>query len=119
MTLGVYTGPIDPTVEQLNKKRRVVGAIQERTAVCQDVQTEQVMCRLSLGVGRVNHILRVHGATASTTTAEAELSDGVTDEALQRLFPGVTEEGREQATFSRDKGGIGWRRPATWRSPRT
>ena len=46
---------------QLQAKAKVVQAIQEKVAICGDVQTEHVISRQSLGVGRVNHILRVHG----------------------------------------------------------
>jgi len=61
LTLGVATGPRDVIIEQLDRKTRVVKAMHERVQLCQNPQTEFVLARDSLGVGRVNHILRVHG----------------------------------------------------------
>ena len=61
LTLGVATGPQRAITEQLDKKTSVVKAMHERVQLCQNPQTEFVLARDSLGVGRVNHILRVHG----------------------------------------------------------
>ena len=61
LTLGLATGRFSTTEEQLRQKATVVKPIHEKVAVCQDVQTEHVLARQSLGVCRVNHILRVHG----------------------------------------------------------
>ncbi len=57
----VATGPAGGVRDQLEQKVKVVQAMHERTAICADVQTEHVLCRQSLGIGRVNHVLRVHG----------------------------------------------------------
>ena len=43
--------------------RRAIRAMHERVQLCQDPQTESALLRESLGVSRINHILRVHGHT--------------------------------------------------------
>ena len=49
--------------DQLLGKADVLRAMHERVRLCQDPQTELALCRESLGVNRVNHIVRVHGHT--------------------------------------------------------
>ena len=110
LTLGVATGPSSSVDEQLQTKVRVVRAMQEKAAVCQDPQTEHVLCRQSLGIGRVNHILRVHGHELVQRRDKLEAFDDVTREVVDRLFPGLSAEGYEQATLTAVLGGIGWRR---------
>ena len=46
----------------------------ERVQLCQDPQTEFAFLRESLGVGRINHILRVHGHTQSFRNSELQRS---------------------------------------------
>ena len=84
--------------------------MQEKFAVCEDVQTEHVLNRQSLGVGRVNHILRVHGHDLANQEGPLEAFDTLTRETMDRLFPGLTVEGHQQATLGAAKGGLGWRR---------
>ena len=60
-TLGVVTGSRAAVGSQLQQKVEVVRAIQSRVAICQDAQTECILIRQSLGVGRISHILHVHG----------------------------------------------------------
>ena len=63
----------------------------------------------SLGIGRVNHILRVHGHTLAENCGAAASSDAAGCETLERLLPGVTEDGVQQAALSDKQGGLGWR----------
>ena len=49
------------------------------------------LLRGSLGVSRINHILRVHGHTILQEKRAAEIYDEVWT-ALERLFPGFTED---------------------------
>jgi hypothetical protein len=109
LTLGVATGPEDFIVAQLKRKTRVVKAMHERVQLCQDPQTESVLARESLGVGRVNHILRVHGHTLVEQGGAAGAFDDVGRTTLERLFPGVTDEGHVQATLDDKQAGFGWR----------
>jgi hypothetical protein len=87
----------------------VVLAMQSRVAICQDVQTEHVLNRQSLGIGRVNHILRVHGDELRRHGRALSDFDHITHEAMDRLFPGLTPECHEQASFGAAVGGLGWR----------
>ena len=59
-TLGVSAGPRQFIADQLWVKADVIRAVHERVEVCQDPQTEFALFRESLGVSRINHILRVH-----------------------------------------------------------
>ena len=109
-TLGVATGPARFVAEQLYRKTKVVKAMHERLQVCQDPQTESVLARGSLGVGRVNHILRVRGHALAERGGVATAFDALGWSTLERLFPGVTSEGLEQASLSAKESGLGWRR---------
>jgi hypothetical protein len=109
-TLGVVTGPMADVVEQLQQKVRVVRAMQSKTAICNDVQTEHVLNRQSLGIGRINHILRVHGSDLCQHGEALGWFDTATREAMDQLFPGLTRESHEQASFGAALGGLGWRR---------
>ena len=60
LTLGVATGPLEVVKAQMEQKIDVVRAMQSKVKLCRDAGTEYVLNRQSLGVGRVNHILRVH-----------------------------------------------------------
>lgn len=61
LTLGVHTGSFEQVEAQMHQKVNVVKAMQARIALCSDAQTKHVLNRQSLGKGRVNLILRVHG----------------------------------------------------------
>ena len=110
LTLGVAIGPRDAIEAQLRNKAEVLRAMQERVAIVQDVQTEHVLNRESLGVGRVNHILRVHGHDALRPGGALAAFDARTRVELDRLFPGLTEESHSQASLGPSVGGLGWRR---------
>jgi hypothetical protein len=109
-TLGVVTGPLAAVEEQLQQKVRVVKAMQSRVAICQDVLTEHILNRQSLGIGRINHILRVHGDELLRQGRSAEGFDHIMREAMDRLFPGLTPECFEQASLGAFVGGLGWRK---------
>ena len=111
LTLGVATGDLDAIERQLERKTEVVKAIQERIATVNDVQTEHVLNRDSLGVCRVNHILRVHGTTLHRENSAAlRQFDESGRREKDRLFPGLTEESHIQASLSDAYGGLGWRK---------
>ena len=110
LTLGVVTGPATAVADQLLQKTKVVQAMHERVQLCQDAQTEFVLARQSLGVSRVNHILRVHGHAAVVSSSAGQAFDEVTQASLERLFPGVTQEGHEQSSLCMNQGGLGWRK---------
>ena len=63
ITLGVAVGPRQCVTDQLLANADVNWAMHERVQLCQDPQTEFPVLRESLGVSRINHILRVHGHT--------------------------------------------------------
>jgi len=108
-TLGVAVGPPEAVAEQLDEKAKVVKAMHERIQICQDPLIEFILLRESLGVGRVNHILRVHGYELAERGGAAAVYDGVGRASMERLFPGLTDEGFEQATLSAKESGLGWR----------
>ena len=68
--------------------------------LCQDAQTEFALLRESLGVSRVNHILRVHGHSPSGTAGCRY--DEVGQRSLERLIPHLTEDSMTQATLRRE-----------------
>ena len=72
----------------------------ECVQLCQDPLTEFALLRESLGVSRINHVLRVHGHTILQEQRAAEIHDEVGQRSLERLFPGVTEDSTTQATLS-------------------
>ena len=82
-------GPRQFIADQLLAKADVIRAMHERVQLCQDPQTEFALLRESLGVGRINHILRVH-ATRSCTRNELQKS-------TKKLFPGFTEDSSDQS----------------------
>ena len=91
-TLGVAVGPRQFIADQLLAKADVIRAMHERAQLCQDLQTEFALLRGSLGVSRINHILRVHGHMILQGKRPAEIYDEVGQGSLERLFPGFTED---------------------------
>ena len=81
----------------------------ERVKVCQDPQTDFVLMRECLGVGRVNHILRVHGNQLADQGGVTATFDEVGRASLERVLPGMTAEGHVQATLSAKESGVGFR----------
>ena len=77
MTLGVTVGPRQCIVDQLLAKADVIRAMRKRVQLCQDPLTEFALLRESLGVSRINHILRVHGHTILQEQLAAEIYDEV------------------------------------------
>ena len=110
LTLGVVTGSIGTIREQISRKAKVVAAMHAKAAVCGDTQVEHVLARQSLGIGRVNHILRVHGAELAGLEGCLEPFDRSAAAAQARSFLGVTEESFDQAALGVSAGGMGWRR---------
>ena len=67
----------------------------ERVQLCQDPQTEFAFLWESLGLSRINHILRVHGHAILQEKRAADIYDEVGQRSLERLFPAFTEESSE------------------------
>ncbi len=117
VTLGVAIGSDVAVQEQAQQKVQVIKAMQERIAITQDVQTEHVLNRDCLGVGRVNHILRVHGDQLLRAGDSLSAFDAAARAELDRLFPGLTPEGHAQASLAASVGGLGWRRASETARP--
>ena len=110
ITLGVAVGPRQYIADQLLDKADVIRAMHERVQLCQDPQRECALLRESLGVSRINRILRVHGHTILQEQRAAEIYDEVGQRSLERLFPGLTEDSMTQATLSAGQSRIGHKR---------
>ena len=67
-------------------------------------QTEFALLRESLGVSRVNYILRVHGHTILQEQRAAEVHDEIGQRSLEQLFPGLTKYKRPSAQASLELG---------------
>ena len=67
-------------------------------------------CQHSLGISRINHILRVHGESLTVVGALLQAFDDWARSTLDRLFPGLSDEGHEQTTLAAAKGGLGLKR---------
>jgi hypothetical protein len=117
LTLGVQTGCERDIEAQLRQKVKVVKGMQSRVALCHDVQTEHVLNRQSLGIGRVNHILRVHGDQPLRAGGALSEFGRVTRAEKDRLFPGLGDESHEQASLAAAVGGLGWRGAAETARP--
>ena len=79
----------------------------ERVPHCQVPKTDFVLFCESLGVSRINHILRVHGRTFLHEGQAATIFDEVGQRSLERLFPGFTEDSSEHAAPSAGQSGFG------------
>ena len=117
VTLGVVTGDVDAFTDQLKQKVEVNRSMQQKVQICNDIQTEHVMLRQCLGINKVNHILRVHGQSLWQEKSTLALIDDVQRSSLDRMFPGIGEEGHQQATLAASAGGLGWRAAATTALP--
>ena len=106
-TLRVAMGPRQVIADQLLAKADVTRAMRERVQPCQDARTDLALLRESLGVSRINHLLRVHGHTMLQVKRAAEICGGVGHRSLERLFPGFTEDSSETATLYAGRSGIG------------
>ena len=84
--------------------------MRERVQLCQDPQTEFALLRESLGVSRINHILRVHGHTILEEQSAVAVYDEIGQQSLERLFLGLREDSMTQATLSAGQSGIGFKR---------
>ena len=89
ITLGVATGPNVFVAAQLVQKSRVVKAMHASIQFSADPQTESVLARQSLGVSKVNHILRVHGDRLAADTTTLDTFDQIGKDSLDRLFPWI------------------------------
>ena len=110
ITLVVAVGPRQFNADQLSAKTDVICAMHERVQLCQDPQMEFALLQESLGVSRINHILRVHGHTILQEQRAADFHDEVGQRSLERLLPGFTEGGTTQATLSAGQSGIGFKK---------
>ena len=110
ITLGVAVGSRQFITDQLLSKADVIRAMHERVQLCQDPQTECALLRESMGVSRINRILRVHGHTILQEQSAAAVYDEIGQRSLERLFPGLTEDSMTQATLSAGQSGIGYKR---------
>ena len=108
ITFGVAVGSWQFIADQLLSKGDVIRAMRERVQLCQDRQEEFALLRESLGVSRINHILRVHGHTILEEQSAAEVYDEIGKRSLERLFPGLTEDSMTQATLSAGQSGKGF-----------
>ena len=54
----------------------------------------------SLGIGRVSHILRVHGHGLAQEGAQLQTFDDAARATMDRLFPGLSDESHRQASLS-------------------
>ena len=109
-TLGVAVGGPQAVAEQLQQKVEVVRAMHSKIVICQDVQTENVLSKQSLGIGRINHILRVHGHALLGNPEQIRGFDDIAKTTLDRLFPGLSSNGHEQASLACKVGGLGRQR---------
>ena len=109
VTLGVATGTLQACKDQLRQKVDVNRSMQQKLQICSDVQTEHVLSRQCLGINKVNHIMRVHGAALWRDGDVLKQFDQHQRVALDRMFPGLTEEGHQQAVLGASVGGLGWR----------
>ena len=109
ITLEVAVAFRQYIAEQLLGKADIIRAMHERVQLCQDPQTEFAL-RESLGVSRINHILRFHGHTILEEQSAAEVYDEIGQRSLERLFQGLTEDSITQATLSAGQSGIGFKR---------
>ena len=91
----------------MGRKVKVVRAMHERVAIVGDVQTEHVLERECLGIGRANHILRAHGDQLMRGGSSPEAFGAAVQQEIDRMFPGISAEGHEQATFAARYGGLG------------
>ena len=99
-TFGVAVEPRQFVADQLLAKADVIRAMHERVQLCQDPQTEFAVLRQSLGVSRINHILRVHGHPILQKKRATEIYDEAGQRFFDRLFPGFTEDSLTQATLT-------------------
>ena len=64
----------------------------------------------SLGVSRVNHVLRVHGHTILEEQSAAAVKNEIGQRSFERVFPGLNEDSMTQATLSASQSGIGFKK---------
>ena len=81
----------------------------QKIRICGDTQIEHVLARLCLGTNKVNHILRVHGLGLWQDGHTLKKFDECQKSTLDRLVPGLSEQGHQQAALGAKVGGLGWR----------
>ena len=107
ITLGVAVGSRQFIADQLLGKSDVIRATHERGQLCQDPQTEFALLRESLGVSRINNILRIHCHTILQEQRAVEVYDEIGQRSLERLFLGLTEDSMTQTNLSAGQSRIG------------
>ena len=109
IALGVPVGPRQYVADQLLANADVIWAMHERAQLCQDPHSEFALLRESLGVSRMNHVLRVHGCTILQEKEAARIFE-VGQRSSERLLPGFAGDGLEQVPLSASQSGIGYKR---------
>ena len=114
-TLGVAVGPRQFIKDQRQAKADVIRALHERVQLCQDPQTEFALLRESLGVRRINHILRLHGRAILQDKRAADMYDEVGQRSLERFFPGSRRTLRSKRHSAQASPGLDTREHVTSR----
>ena len=99
LILGVVTGPMDVPEEHMRQKALVSSSMHEKARVYQDAQTKHVISRQCSGINKVNHIRRVSGEDIFQSGRVLQIFDDVSRCHMDRLLPGLTEEGHAQAAL--------------------
>ena len=88
---------------------KVVDQMLRRIQAVQDPHVEYVMASACLGVSKINHLLRANGMELSSHSDVLEAFDNTQVKTLRRLFPGLSEDGEDQAMRGFRFGGLGLR----------
>ena len=83
--------------------------IRAKLAEIDQSQVKHCFSRFCLSSAKVVHHLRVHGETLAQEEGRAKAFDELQRGTLDRLFPGLHDEGYEQAGLSVGVGGLGMR----------
>ena len=109
ITLGCEIGSAEAMASQLCDKTRVVQGMLRKIPLVQDSQIELSLQRACLGASKVNHILRSNGIELARQPEPLQQFDGVQEEGLRQLVPGLGELGVQQAKLPIHLAGLGLR----------
>ena len=109
LSLGGMLGGDQAVLDLFADKVRAAKVIHSKLSEINNVAVEHVLARFCLSSCKVVHQLRIHGETLAQHPEHVSAYDDVVRGTLERLFPGLEDEGYLQAGLGSSVGGLGFR----------
>ena len=109
LSLGGMLGGNEAVLQMFSEKVKAAKVIHSKLASVNQPQIEHVLARFCVSSCKVTHQLRLHGESLIEHPQSVRAYDELQKSTLDRLFPGLDEDGYTQAGLSCGVGGLGLR----------